>query len=161
MRGALRDITEQKQAEEQLERLRSEFYGVISHELKTPLTVIKGSAAMGLSSRRTSTNPDEVRELLQVINAQSDRLAELVNNLLDMTRIEAGTFSVETGEADLGEDRHRRCTVIQHAGYAHRIEVNRPAASSIEPMGGVSLQVLTNLEQRRQVRPLLNHHDPR
>lgn len=122
MRGTVRDITEQKQAEEQLERLRSEFYGVVSHELKTPLTVIKGTAAVGLS-RLAFDDQGETRELFNTISDQSDRLAEMVNNLLDMTRIEAGTFAVEAHETDIADVVTEAVRSFQRAGYGHRIEV--------------------------------------
>ena len=78
---------------EDIERLRSEFIGIVSHELKTPLTAIKGSAATVLGSSR-AFNADEARELFEIIDEQADRLRDLVDNLLDMTRIEAGSMSV-------------------------------------------------------------------
>lgn len=94
--AALQDITPL----EEMERMRSEFLGMVSHELRTPLTAIKGSAATVLGSR----NPfsvSETRELFQIIDDQADRLRELVDNLLDITRIEAGVLSVHPEATDL------------------------------------------------------------
>ena len=85
---------------EELERLRNEFLGMVSHELKTPLTAIKGSAAMAIGTPRP-LGADEVRELFSIIDEQADRLRDLVDNLLDMTRIESGTFSVVPESTDL------------------------------------------------------------
>jgi PAS domain S-box-containing protein len=120
--GIATEITELKRAEEQLERLRSEFFGVISHELKTPLTAIKGSASMALSPHNFPVE-EEARELFEVINEQSDRLTDLVNNLLDMTRIEAGTFSVDRREVDLAEVITDAVRTFERAGFEHRIDM--------------------------------------
>ena len=85
---------------EELERLRNEFLGMVSHELKTPLTAIKGSAATVLGSRRP-LDPEEIHELFEIINEQADRLRDLVDNLLDMTRIEVGSLSVNMEPVEL------------------------------------------------------------
>jgi PAS domain S-box-containing protein len=77
----------------ELEQLRNEFLAMVSHELKTPLTAIKGSAAMALGSKRLLST-DESHELFEIIDDQSDRLRDLVDNLLDVSRIEAGTLSI-------------------------------------------------------------------
>ena len=77
----------------EMERLRSEFLGMVSHELRTPLTTIKGSSATVLGSS-TPFDDSEVRQVFRIIDDQADRLRDLVNNLLDMTRVEAGMLSV-------------------------------------------------------------------
>ncbi|MBM3939333.1 MAG: PAS domain-containing protein [SAR202 cluster bacterium] len=84
---------------EELERMRHEFLGMVSHELRTPLTAIKGSAAMVLGSRRL-LSAEELGELFVIIDEQADRLRDLVDNLLDITRIEAGTLSVTPAPTD-------------------------------------------------------------
>ncbi len=86
---------------EEMEKLRSEFLGMVSHELMTPLTAIKGAAATALGSPRL-LGTQEIRDLFQIIDEQGDRLRELVSNLLDMTRIEAGRLSVSPEPTDLG-----------------------------------------------------------
>ena len=78
---------------EEIERQRNEFLAMVSHELRTPLTTIKGCTSIVLSS----SDPMDISEVLQyfrMIDEQSDHLRGLVNNLLDMTRIEAGALSV-------------------------------------------------------------------
>lgn len=87
---------------EEVERLRSEFLGMVSHELKTPLTAIKGSAATVLGSRRPF-GQEEMLDLFRIIDEQSDRLRELIDNILDMTRIEAGALSVTPEPLQLKE----------------------------------------------------------
>ena len=94
--AVIQDITPM----EEVEKLRGEFLGMVSHELKTPLTAIKGSAATVLGSRKP-LSAEETRELFQIIDEQADRLRDLVDNLLDMTRIEAGSLSVSAEPTEL------------------------------------------------------------
>ena len=85
---------------EEVERLRNEFLAMISHELRTPLTTIKGCTSIMLGS----SDPMDISEVLQyfrMIDEQSDHLRGLVNNLLDMTRIEAGALSVTLKPTDV------------------------------------------------------------
>ncbi len=87
---------------EESQRLRNEFLGMVSHELKTPLAAIKGTAAMVLGSQHYSGSAETI-ELFRIINQQADRLNDLINSLLDMTRIEAGMLSVNPEPTDLNQ----------------------------------------------------------
>ena len=78
---------------EELERLRAEFLGMVSHELQAPLTSIKGSAATLLESLN-SLDPAVMVQFLRIIESQANRMRELIFDLLDVARIEAGTLSV-------------------------------------------------------------------
>ena len=78
---------------EELERLRAEFLGMVSHELQAPLTSIKGSAATLLESLN-SLDPAVMVQFLHIIESQANRMRELIIDLLDAARIEAGTLSV-------------------------------------------------------------------
>jgi signal transduction histidine kinase len=78
----------------ELDRLKSDFVSMVSHELRTPLGLIKGY--VGTLLRRDTPLDEATREeFLQVIDEETDRLTELVTNLLDMSRIEAGTLRIE------------------------------------------------------------------
>jgi signal transduction histidine kinase len=78
----------------ELDRLKSDFVSMVSHELRTPLGLIKGY--VGTLLRRDAPLDEATREeFLQVIDEETDRLTELVTNLLDMSRIEAGTLRIE------------------------------------------------------------------
>jgi len=85
---------------QELEKLRNEFLGMVTHELRTPLSTIKGAAATGLRSR-AALRPGESQEFFKIIEEQVDHLTDLVNNLLDMTSIEAGVFAVAVEPTDL------------------------------------------------------------
>jgi signal transduction histidine kinase len=82
------------EAERQLERLQDDFVSTVSHELRTPLGFIKGYATTLL---RENTNWDEVdrREFLTIIDEETDRLKELIDNLLDSSRLQSGTLRME------------------------------------------------------------------
>ena len=78
---------------EELERLRAEFLGMVSHELRVPLTSIRGSATTLLEA---SPNLDhaELRQFHQIIVDQADHMRGMIGDLLDVARIETGTLSV-------------------------------------------------------------------
>ncbi|OQA46397.1 MAG: Sensor histidine kinase YycG [Chloroflexi bacterium ADurb.Bin325] len=87
------DITRFREAEE----MKSTFVSVISHELKTPVALIKGYANT-LAREDANWDRATVREGLAVISEESDRLNALINNLLDASRIQAGGFKIERAD---------------------------------------------------------------
>ncbi len=95
-------------AVEELERLRAEFLAMVSHELRAPLTSIKGSAATVLESH-TDLDPAVVRQFFRLIGEQADHMHGLISDLLDVARIETGTLAVspEPAEAAVLVDRAR------------------------------------------------------
>jgi signal transduction histidine kinase len=109
----------------ELDRLKSEFVGSVSHELRTPLTTIKTLTRVLLRGGETQ---EERREYLETISAECDRQIDLVLNLLDLSRIEAGAFTVSHGKVDVAEIV-RSCAVIErHAASirSHDLEVDVP-----------------------------------
>jgi PAS domain S-box-containing protein len=130
---------------EEIEKLRNEFLGIVSHELRTPLTAIKGSAAIALGTR-TPLSSAETTELFEIINDQADRLRDLVANLLDMTRIEAGTLSVSPEPANLMEMLDEAKANFARTGGKHALSVEAPAAvASVKADKRRAVQVLNNL----------------
>jgi signal transduction histidine kinase/AmiR/NasT family two-component response regulator len=92
----LRDITERAR----LEQAKSDFVATASHELRSPLTSIKGF--MELLQQTNSDNLTErQREFIAIVLQSTDRLVELVNDLLDIARIEAGQFEIHARSVDL------------------------------------------------------------
>jgi PAS domain S-box-containing protein len=94
----LRDITRIRENEQ----LRSTFMSIISHELQTPIAIIKGYAS---TLRREDAKWDEqtIRGRLEAIEEESDRLHHLVANLLQASRIQAGGLKMDPGPLDLAE----------------------------------------------------------
>lgn len=82
------------EAEKRLDQLQKDFIATISHELNTPLGFIKGYATTLL---RTDINWDETtrREFLTIIDEEADRLRELIDNLLDSSRLQSGTLPMQ------------------------------------------------------------------
>lgn len=85
---------------QELKRLRAEFLGVMNNELRKPLTAIKGSTTSVLDSP-SALDPAETRGFFRIIDEQADHIRHLINNLLDVTRIESGTFSINCEPADM------------------------------------------------------------
>ncbi len=101
--GVGRDITERKRAKEgiqeaailkELDRLRTELLANVSHELRTPLTTIKGYSTM-LLDYDTRLRHNEKRQYLESIDKATDRLLRLIDQLIDMSRLEAGLMEME------------------------------------------------------------------
>lgn len=84
---------------------KSNFLGVISHELRTPMNGVLGAAQLMSATRLESTQ----REYLSIIRNSGDNLLSLLNDILDMTKIEAGKMTFEVIDVNL-EDLHRRVT---------------------------------------------------
>ncbi len=113
---------------EEMKRQRAEFLGNVSHELRTPLTAIKGSTSTLLSSSYPP-GPTETRQFLRVIDEQADRMHNLINDLVDVTQIEAGTLSVvaePTETADLLEEA--REAHLRAADSNGSVELELPSA---------------------------------
>lgn len=93
-RAMLRDQALKVQLLEQIDRHRRYLFSAVSHDLRTPLASIKASASALLNPSASLSDADRA-ELASLIEAQSDRLSRVVSNLLDMTRIQAGTLVLD------------------------------------------------------------------
>ncbi len=119
-----RDITERKDAE----RTKAQFVSTVSHELRTPLTSIKG--ALGLIEVVGGDDlPDKAMRLVKMAQKNSDRLIVLINDLLDMDKLESGQISIERSAIDLAAVV--REAIEANQGYAARHDV-RIVASQLE-----------------------------
>jgi PAS domain S-box-containing protein len=101
----LRDITRFREAEE----LKSTFVSIVGHELRTPVALIKGYVGT-LRRDDAAWDPDVVRDSLTVIEDEADRLAGLIDDLLDASRLQAGALSLDLGEVLLGPMLERLVT---------------------------------------------------
>ena len=112
----IQDISERKA----VERLKSEFIATVSHELRTPLTSIRG--ALGLMANGAAGElPASIRRLTQIANENSDRLSRLVNDILDVEKLEAGAVEMFPKNASVNELLDRAITSNQP--YAERYQV--------------------------------------
>lgn len=87
--------------EERLNQLKSDFIATVSHELKTPLSLVRMFGEMLASNRVAS--PEKRTQYLDIIVRESERLSALIDNVLDFARLEGGRASYEFAEADLAE----------------------------------------------------------
>ena len=101
----VRDVTERAR----LERLKSEFVATASHELRSPLTSIKGFVE--LLERGRDLDPRQ-REFVDIIRVSTDRLVDLVNDLLDVARIEAGQMEISPRPVDVRDIVRETATLL-------------------------------------------------
>ena len=130
---------------EEMERMRNEFLAMVSHELRGPLTTIKGSAATVLSTTRPFS-PPETRSFFRTIDQQADLLSDLVSNLLDVTRIEAGALVVDPEPTDVNDLIEEAVNSFLHGGSGQPVQVDLPP--DLPPISADSqrvAQVLNNL----------------
>jgi PAS domain S-box-containing protein len=93
-----RDITERKA----IERMKDEFIATVSHELRTPLTAIRGHLELVLDGEAGPVT-DMQQQFLMVASQNTDRLGALINDLLDVEKIEAGKMQIRRDPVDLAE----------------------------------------------------------
>jgi signal transduction histidine kinase len=129
----LHDIT----ADYELDRMKSSLVSTVSHELRTPLAAIKGYATTLLADD-VEWDRESQREFMAIISNESDRLTNLVNNLLDLSRIEAGSLLLSRDECDLNE-------IIQRAA----------ARAQLQPGNKLKVQIKANLPKLFADRPRL------
>lgn len=85
---------------EDMERLRAEFLAMVSHELRAPLTSIKGSVTTLLDSS-AALHPAEEQQFHRIIDSQTDRMRELISDLLDVARIDSGSLPITPEPTDI------------------------------------------------------------
>ncbi len=130
---------------EELERLRADFLGMVSHDLRIPLTSIKGSVA-ALLKAGTDLDPVEMRQFHQIIDGQTDTMQELIGELLDVARIETGTLHVclEPAEVPVLVDGARNA--FQSGGDKHSLHIDlEPGLPLVMADRRRIVQVLGNL----------------
>lgn len=108
---------------EELDRMRTDFLSLVSNELRTPLTTIKGSLA-ALEELVGPSGFAETRQLLRIIDLQTDLMRSQINSLIDLTRIENGTLAISTSAEYLEPllEEARREFLRSNAG--HRLEIS-------------------------------------
>ena len=140
--AVLNDITSSKQ----VEKLKDEFVSVVSHELRTPLTAIKGYTQhlvrrleRRLREKRQSTNmefgqkePPESYDLrsLQIVQSQSEQLERLVNDLLDLSRVQWGEMNLQYTSFYLADVLTERVQLAQVSAEDHTITLDIQAQDS-------------------------------
>src|SRR6266705_1546955 len=117
----VRDITRERQQEEQ----RSTFISVISHELQTPIAIIKGYAST-LARADATFDKESLRNRLRTVEEEADRLNKLVGNLLYASRIQAGGLQMELTPLDLSNLVQKVTHRLQVKSPGVKVKVNLP-----------------------------------
>lgn len=117
----VRDITSFRQAEE----MKSTFVSVISHELKTPVALIKGYVGT-LRRDDVAWERQIVQDSLEVIEEEADRLTELIENLLDASRLQAGALTINQADVALDCTAERLAQRFRTQSSNHTIQVDFP-----------------------------------
>ena len=115
----LQDMTPAKE----LEQLRAEFLGMVSHELRTPLTSIRGSATT-MQEAAQDLDVAELRQFLRVIVDQADNMRELIDDLLDVARIEAGALSVSPEPVHVAQLVDRARNTFLSGGGRNNLDIS-------------------------------------
>ncbi len=142
--GLLVDLTERKK----LERQKDEFISIASHELKTPVTSLKAYAQV-LAKRLTNKGDTESAAHLLKMNNQLDRLTNLIRELLDVTKIEAGKLQLQTEMFDLSVLVKEVVEELQRTTDQHQIRIEGlknpiPLHGDRERIGQVLVNLLSN-----------------
>ena len=110
---------------EEQERLRAEFLGMVSHELRAPLTSIKGSTTTLLGTPR-ALDRAELRQFIRIIDMQADHMERLIGDLLDAGRLDAGTLSVDPEPRDVAGLVEQARTTFQSGGGRQALRIDLP-----------------------------------
>jgi PAS domain S-box-containing protein len=139
------DVTALKEAE----RLKDEFIGIAAHELRTPLAVLKGFAQTLLVQTARGKGPELVdwqMEALQSIDQATARLVELTEDLLDVTRLQAGRLALHLEPTDLVALTKRVVTRLQMTTERHTLSLATPLEHLVAQVDPRRMeQVLSNL----------------
>lgn len=147
-RAQLREQALRSKLLEEVDRFRQSLMGAVSHDLRTPLATIK-VASSTLSNRSASLSSAQLGELFSLIEVETDRLTRLVSNLLDITRIEAGVFTVHPTPSSVQELVREAVSAMEPTLGTHRVDSIVPLqlpAVNVDPLliGQVLINLLDN-----------------
>jgi signal transduction histidine kinase len=138
---AFRDQT----AEHKLDAAQSDFIATVSHELRTPMTAVYGAARTLLRSD-VDLDADESRTLLEMIAIQSERLAQITEEVLLASRLDSGTVTVEQDQVDIAEiTRETVAAMERHLGGRASFDLRLPAFEYVTGDHDRIRQIVTNL----------------
>jgi two-component system, OmpR family, sensor histidine kinase VicK len=135
------DISDRKA----IERMKDEFISVVSHELRTPLTSIH-SALKILATGRLGNLSQSGQQMLEIADENTDRLVRLVNNVLDLQRIESGAVTMDRSACNAAELMVTATEAMQAMAQQHNVElVTTPVSIPMWADVDYLVQALTNL----------------
>jgi PAS domain S-box-containing protein len=146
----MRDITDRKRAEDEqrlLEERKNAFISMASHELKTPLTSLKGFLHLVQRHLNPQVDP-QIQHFLDRMDTQLQRLTHLVGDLLDVSRMQTGTLAFRKSEVDVDELVREVVDDMQSITTTHRLllqgETRARLHADRDRLGQVLINLLTN-----------------
>ncbi|MEZ5400013.1 MAG: PAS domain S-box protein [Bryobacteraceae bacterium] len=136
--GILTDISQQKEAD----RLKNELVATVSHELRTPLTSLRGFAELMLQREYP---PEKQKRFLGIINKEATRLANLINDFLDIQRIESGRQTYNFDSMPIRAVFHETAALFKGSSQIHTFTVDAPEDLVVVADGERIRQVFANL----------------
>lgn len=121
LESTLADLEERNRTLVESEQTKTELVSNVSHELRTPLASVLGFSSLMLDRELP---PDEMRRYLEVIRTEARRLAELLNDLLDIQRIEQGTIELRLDEVELNDLLAAQVTLYSAQSAAHELRLD-------------------------------------
>lgn len=115
---AFRDISERRE----IARMKDEFVAVVSHELRTPLTSIRGALGL-LASGHLGRLPEKGQQMLNIATSNADRLVQLINDILDLERIESGQIETDWSSCQLDAFLQRCADLMKPMAERARVQV--------------------------------------
>lgn len=145
----IRDLSESKELEKlrRLDKLKSEFISLVSHELKTPLTAIKGLVELFLSDTE-SVSSETAKTYLSLMNEEVDHLTQLINELLDFSKLETNKLYLELEEFNISEIIDKAVSMFEKELKERGLTLYKEYTDSVPPIKGDKsklLRVLINL----------------
>ncbi|GAB4203455.1 MAG: hypothetical protein Fur006_57790 [Coleofasciculaceae cyanobacterium] len=135
------DIT-QRQA---IERIKNEFISIVSHELRTPLTAIRGSLGL-LAAGIYDNKPEKAKRMVEIALMDSDRLVRLVNDILDLERLDSGKVMLVKEICDATDLMQRSVEAVQAIADCEGITISIiPVSARVWAAPDSIIQTLTNL----------------
>ncbi|MGL6104944.1 PAS domain-containing sensor histidine kinase [Romboutsia sp.] len=149
--GIARDISHRKEAEEEFERLRMEFFANLSHEFKTPLNLIFSSIQLIEFMIDRDKNNKKYRMYTNIIKQNGYRLLKIVNNLIDSTRLSSGCLEYNPQNYNMVEFIENICDSVQYYAQQESITLifdtnleEKVMAFDLEKMERIILNLLSN-----------------
>lgn len=121
----VRDITERKR----VEKMKDEFVSTVSHELRTPLTSIRGALSL-VTSGVLDDLPEKTNELLETASRNTERLMHLINDILDMQKIEAGKLEYSFSQIGLMDAIEK--SITDNLSYAKQYNIDIQVGDKVD-----------------------------
>ena len=126
---AFHDITRLRE----VDRLKDEFVSIVSHELRTPLTSIRGSVQLVLDEPGSVPDP-EMRKLLQIALNNCERLVRIINDILDVSKIESGNLTLRRKAVHVADLVRQSIDVVASPAANARVRLEVKVPASIRPV---------------------------